>query len=232
MNITDLKKDEQRKNDFIGMISHELITPVTALSSYLQILQAKAKFAEDYFTARALDKACGQLKKMTAMIHSFLNLSRLESGKMTVNKYPFQFENLLQEMIEETELMHATHRIVLTPCDPILVNADQYKIGNVISNLLGNAIKYSPPTSLIEVKCKTGGNNLQLSVKDEGAGINTEYIEKIFDRYYRVDSNTKVPGFGIGLYLCAEIIRHRQGKIWVESKPGRGSTFHFKIPLQ
>lgn len=231
--ITESKQDEQRKNDFIGMVSHELKTPLTSLGGYVQILQARAEKNQDAFTSGALTKANNQVKKMTTMINGFLNLSRLESGKIHLDKQRFKLDELVKDIIDEMALITASHTIILLPCNPITIYADMDKIGNVISNLLSNAIKYSPNNFNIEVQCKVKENHALLSVKDNGFGIADKDIEHLFDRYYRVESNhtQTISGFGIGLYLSAEIIERHDGRIWVESEPGKGSTFGFTLPL-
>lgn len=233
LDITEQKQDEQRKNDFIGMVSHELKTPLTSLSAYIQMLHARAKKSDDTFTTGALDKVSTQVKKMSSMINGFLNVSRLESGKIHLDIQNFQMDELVKDMVDETILTTASHELVLLPCDPAMVSADRDKIGSVISNLLSNAIKYSPRGMTIEVQCKINDGMVQVSVKDQGMGIKPQDIDRLFERYYRVDSKQTqtISGFGIGLYLCAEIIQRHNGKIWAESQLGIGSTFYFSLPL-
>ena len=232
--ITEQKQDDIRKNDFIGMVSHELKTPITSLNAYLQMLQAKARKAEDAFTLSALDKSVSQVRKMTKMINGFLNVSRLESGKMHIDPSRFDMAELVKEVEEESVATVTSHQIIFAPIVETYVIADRDKIGQVVNNFISNAVKYSPLGSTINVACETVGDNTQVSVKDEGFGIKAEDQQKLFDRYYRVESNAAhIAGFGIGLYLCAEIIqRHEGGKIWVESEIGKGSTFKFSIPLE
>ncbi|TCC97349.1 PAS domain-containing sensor histidine kinase [Pedobacter psychroterrae] len=230
MDITEQKRDEQRKNDFIGIVSHELKTPLTSLKAYLQVLQAKAN-ADDTFTNSALNQSVKQIRKMTTMINSFLNVSRLEAGKIHMNKQSFDMSLLIKEIEEETEVMNASHHIMFEEMETVFVNADRDKIGQVISNLISNAMKYSNVGTTIRIACIKMDNTIQLSVKDEGIGVAEKDREQLFDRYYRVESNTLVSGFGIGLYLSAEIIDHHQGKIWVESDFGKGSVFYFTLPL-
>lgn len=233
MDVTEQKKDEQRKNDFIGMVSHELKTPLTSLKGYAQILQAKAKKNEDTFAINALSKVTDQVAKMTAMINGFLNLSRLESGKIHLKKTVFNMDELVKENTEEAQMLTSIHEIVFQPCEPVQVFADRDKIGSVISNMISNAVKYSPHGKQVEIRCEVIGDAVQISVKDHGIGINAEDVPRLFDRFYRVESNETelISGFGIGLYLSAEIVLHHKGKIWVESKPGEGSTFFFSLPL-
>lgn len=233
MDITERKLDELRKNDFIGMVSHELKTPLTTLSALVQVLAAKLKDMPDNFISGAMDKAGVQVKKMTNMINGFLNISRLESGKILIVKEIFDLGELIAEMIEETRLATSSHNILFNAADEIAVNADKDKIGSVISNLLSNAVKYSPKGKNIKVCFRKVDGCAEVSVKDEGMGIKSQDLEKLFDRYYRVETKhtAHISGFGIGLYLSAEIIRRHNGNIWAESESGVGSTFYFTLPL-
>ncbi len=232
--VTEQRRDEQRKNDFIGMVSHELKTPLTSLTAIVQVLNSKLKNSEDSFISGALDKANIQVRKMSSMINGFLNISRLESGKIHLDKRDFSLETLIENMIAETQFSSPGYFISLSPCNPISVNADPDKIGSVISNLLSNAVKYSPKGTRIEVSCMIKGNGVEISVHDEGIGVKADDVKHLFDRYYRVDNPnySHISGFGIGLYLSSEIIRQHKGEIWVESVPGEGSTFYFSIPLK
>ncbi len=231
--ITESKLDEARKNDFIGMVSHELKTPLTSLTALIQLANRRLKNNEDNFVSAALEKANVQVKRMTSMINGFLNVSRLESGKILLRKQEFNLESLIQEVIGETELTVSSHPIKFEPCSPVIISADHDKINSVLTNLISNAVKYSPKGKIINIQCKIAGNNAQVSVKDEGMGINAGDIGKLFERYYRVenDDTQHISGFGIGLYLSSEIIQRHEGKIWVESEPGAGSTFFFSLPL-
>lgn len=233
MDITEQKQDEQRKNDFIGMVSHELKTPLTSLTGYAQLLQSRAKKNEDTFSLNALTKVALQAQKMTAMINGFLNISRLESGKIQLNKQVFNLDELIEENIEESEILITTHTITFRQCEPVSVFADRDKIGSVISNMISNAVKYSPEGKEIEVNCEVTGLYAQISVKDYGMGIDADDMEKLFGRFYRVENKQTqlISGFGIGLYLSAEIVERHHGKIWVESEPGVGSTFFFNLPI-
>lgn len=232
--VTEQRRDEQRKNDFIGMVSHELKTPLTSLTAIIQVLNSKLKNSEDSFISGALDKANIQVRKMSSMINGFLNISRLESGKIHLDKRDFSLETLIENMIAETQFSSPGYLISLSPCNPISVNADPDKIGSVISNLLSNAVKYSQKGTSIEVCCVIKDNDVEISVRDEGIGVKADDVKHLFDRYYRVNNPnySHISGFGIGLYLSSEIIRQHKGEIWVESIPGEGSTFYFSIPLK
>lgn len=232
IDITEQKLDELRKNDFIGMVSHELKTPLTAINGFVQVLQRKAKKDEDNYSIVALDKTHNQIRKMTTMINGFLNVSRLESSKLLIEKSDFSLDTLLKETIEEMYISQSSHQIILNPTCEVTINADRDKIGNVISNLISNGLKYSDNSTRIEVTCKLHDNEVEVEIKDEGIGIKPDDIDKLFERYYRVKGNHTISGFGIGLYLSAEIIERHNGKIWAESEEGIGSTFHFTLPLK
>ena len=168
---------------------------------------------------------------MSRMINGFLNVSRLESGKLLIEKSNFNLDELLKETIEETYISQSSHQIILNPTCNVVLNADRDKIGNVISNLISNGLKYSDNGTRLEVTCKLHDTQVEIQIKDEGIGIKPDDIEKLFERYYRVQGNHTISGFGIGLYLSAEIIERHGGRIWAESEEGKGSVFHFTLPL-
>jgi len=231
--ITERKLDEARKNDFIGIVSHELKTPLTSLNAITQVVNAKLKKSDDTFLSGAMEKATRQVKRMAGLINGFLDISRLESGKILVEKKPFKLDELLHEIADETVLTVNTHTVSLAKTVPVEVDADRERINSVISNLVSNAVKYSANGTRIEIKCRVRTDSVVVSVKDQGMGVSLNDLDKIFDRYYRVESsNTQhISGFGIGLYLSAEIIKRHEGKIWAKSESGKGSTFYFSLPL-
>lgn len=233
LDITEQKEEELRKNDFIGMISHELRTPLTSLSAYVQLLQYKLKEDQNIFTKETLTKVGIQLKRMSGMVDGFLNVSVLESGNITLQKSNFDLVELIKSVAEENRVLMPGHFIQVIGEENINVFADQQKIGNVINNLISNAAKYSRKDSLIALRAEIIGDFVQVSIEDEGIGIHKEDQAKLFNRFFRVDSpNTKtIAGFGVGLYICEEIIKKHQGKIWMESEMDKGSTFYFIIPL-
>ncbi len=233
LDITEQKLNELRKNDFIAMVSHELKTPLTSLKAYVQILIPRLRKSGDDFTVEMLGKANLQVKKMTEMINGFLNISRLDAGRIHLDKSSFMLNDLIKESLENFALTSTSHHLYFLPYENLKVNADYEKIGQVINNLLSNAVKYSPRGKLIEISCRREANMAVVSVKDEGMGIKPQDIGKLFERFYRVESKhtLAISGFGIGLYLCSEIIQIHEGKIWIESEKGKGSTFHFSIPM-
>lgn len=180
-----------------------------------------------------LEKAGKQLAKMTRMINGFLNVSRLEFGRIQMDYQVFDLAELMREVQEEAIATISNHNIVFVSAPGIWLNADREKTSQVFNNLLSNADKYSPPGSTIEVTATVKDNYAEVSVRDEGTGVNSEDLPRLFERYYRVKEADKnhIAGFGIGLYLCAEIVKLHGGKIWAESQPGNGSTFFFTLPV-
>jgi two-component system sensor histidine kinase VicK len=232
--ITEQKQNEQRKNDFISMVSHELKTPLTSTISYVQVSQKKALANGDQLIAGMLGRAGKQLGKMTTLINGFLNVSRLEAGKINIDKKRFNMAILIKE-IEDSMIPEATsHQVIFAPVEQTWVNVDKDKIEQVINNFISNAIKYSAPDTTIQIACVTEGNYVYVSVRDEGMGIRPEDQAKLFNRFYRVEgqATNSIAGFGIGLYICKEIIERHEGQIGVNSTPGTGSTFWFTLPVE
>lgn len=233
MDITEQKQNDLRRSKFIGIVSHELKTPLTALKAYVQMLNNWAKKQKDSFSIGALSKVEKQVRKMLNMINSLLNLSGAEAGKIHLTKKIFSLDELISEVVEETLFITATHQIILSPCETIRINADRDKIEQVLVNLLSNAAKYSAKEEPIELACTVHENKAMVSIRDRGMGISPQDIEKLFLPHYRVESKEteKIEGFGIGLYLCSEIIQRHHGRIWVESEVGKGTIVNFTLPV-
>jgi PAS domain S-box-containing protein len=231
--ITEQKKNEQLKNDFISMVSHELKTPLTSMQGYIQVLQGREGISQDPFASSMLQKANKQTIRMATLINGFLNVSRLESGQIHMNKERFDMAQLMVEIEEEFLTSIKSHKIVFAPVETVYVWADFDKIGQVVNNLVTNAIKYSPYGSTIHVSCVTRENKAVVCVADEGEGISQENLPRLFERYFRIENKAyeNISGFGIGLYLCAEIINRHDGKIWGESELGTGSQFYFTLDV-
>ncbi|WP_069659463.1 sensor histidine kinase [Arcticibacter eurypsychrophilus] len=233
IDITEQKQNNLRRSKFIGMVSHELKTPLTALNAYIQMLNTWATKQKDSFAIGTMSKVDRQVKKMINMINNLLNLSGAEAGKIHLNKQAFKLNELIKEVIDETLFMTSSHKIHMVPCEMINVVADRDKIDQVLVNLLSNAAKYSEKGTSIQIACALKDNCVELSVIDQGLGIAQQDIDKLFLPHYRVESKEteRIPGFGIGLYLCAEIVKKHKGNICVESELGKGSTFKFTLPV-
>ncbi|MCZ4223371.1 chemotaxis protein CheB [Pedobacter rhodius] len=230
--ITIHKQDEVRKNDFIAMVSHELRSPLTILQAYIQLLKSKADKPDFNFTVSALEKASIQIRKMTTLIKGFLSVSSFESGRIKLNRETFEMNGLVSETIYEILFLAPVHTIALKEGPLCKVNGDRDKIGQVISNYISNAIKYNIEERPIEIEVSCTEDIVQVSVADLGLGIHQNDQHRLFERYSRIDttSTKTIAGFGLGLYLSSEIISRHNGKVWVESEPGKGSKFYFNLP--
>jgi two-component system CheB/CheR fusion protein len=232
LDITESKRDEIRKNDFIAMASHELKTPLTTIKAYLQLLAKKLSSSNDAFVHNALHKAGYQINKMADLVHGFLDLSKLESGKLQLRLQLFDLNQLIAEVVNEILNTNAGDKIVFDPDGDLQVKADREKIAQVVNNFLSNAIKYSDRGSVIKVFSRKTADGVIVSVTDEGIGIKPKDQERLFQRFYRVESEKmkNISGFGIGLYLASEIIQRHNGQIGVQSDENTGSTFFFTLP--
>jgi|SRR5579885_375245 len=230
--VLEQQKLETRKDDFISMASHELKTPVTSLKSYVQVLQKLSEKEKHTTQVQYLSKMDKQINKLTKLISDLLDLSKIEGGRLQLEREAFPIDELVKEVVE-TVRMTTTNKILLNGQTKKQVVGDRDRLGEVLTNLLTNAIKYSPSGSTIQVTTKANKKEMVISVQDNGIGVAKEHQDRIFDRFYRVEGiNEKTyPGFGIGLYFSAEVIKRHGGRIWVESEKGQGSTFSFTLPL-
>lgn len=233
LDITDKKLEEIRKNDFITMASHELKTPLTSMKAYVQILIASSRKSNNDFFASSLMKVEAQINKINRMINDFLDLSRMELGKLTLNLERFELNQVILESIEEIKPIVTHHEIHFTPGEPVYLYADRQKIEEVILNFLNNAVKYSENFKPVTVNVRVSGSDVTLSVTDTGIGIPRHDQARIFERFYRSERASKhgFSGFGIGLYISSEIIQRHSGTIGVKSEEGKGSEFYFTLPV-
>lgn len=233
LDITEQKRQDQRRIDFIGIVSHELRSPLTSMNGYLQMLELNAKKKDDQFTGNIAAKARRQSDRMAGMITGFLDVARVGEGKIQIQSVPFDIAELIKAAEEESLATITSHKVIYHPVEHIMVNADQDKIEQVLINFINNAVKYSAQGTTINVSAVKQDQHVRVCVKDEGMGIPAKDLPHVFDRFYRVDGEhlKTVKGFGIGLYLCREIIERHGGRLGVESTVGAGSNFWFEIPV-
>lgn len=230
--IDDQKQAVKKKDEFISIASHELKTPLTTIKAYVQLLD-RAIEAEDP-TRLYVERTLIQIRKLDKLIVDLLDLSKIENGKLKFNKKLFPFGTTLSNAVEMIRQTYPDYQIILRGKSDIQLYGDESRIEQVIINYLTNAVKYSPENKEIQVETDIRPDGrLLLRVQDFGIGIGKDHQSNIFSKFYRVEeAANRFQGLGIGLYICAEIIRRHEGEYGVESEPGQGSTFYFTIPTE
>lgn len=222
----------RQKDDFIGVASHELKTPVTSMKVYAEIVQEKLSENGNTEDAELLGRLNTQIDRLTHLINDLLDTTKISEGRMSFTFAPMNMNDVVRERVEEMSRV-TNHHLDLQLQELPDINADQERIGQVVTNLLSNAIKYSPEKSGIVISTERVQEGIRVSVKDMGLGIPAEEQHKIFERFYRVTTSNldTYPGVGLGLYISAQIINRHQGSIAVQSEEGHGSTFSFILPV-
>ncbi|MEO8886516.1 MAG: PAS domain S-box protein [Mucilaginibacter sp.] len=226
----EVKALNEKKDEFIGLASHELKTPLTSISGYLQII---GRLKTDEQSQKFVEKTIQQVKKLTSLVTDLLDVSKIEAGKLQLSIENFDIKPVVAGAIELIHHSNENYTLSLnTTIDTLMINGDPHRIEQVLINLLSNAIKYSPGANKVEVILTHVGNRVNIGVKDFGVGIAADKLTKVFSRFYRIEGeNPNISGLGIGLYLSHEIITRHHGKIWVESEKGTGSTFWISLPV-
>jgi two-component system CheB/CheR fusion protein len=221
-----------RKDEFIGIASHELKTPLTSIKGYVQLIKDSVTHQQTQQLPVYVEKAEQNIQKLTHLINDLLDVSKIQEGKLTYNFAEFDVEVMLKESIENVQHTTRSHKIVLKNTVASHYFGDKLRIEQVLNNFLTNAIKYSPNADTVIVNAEKIKNYIVISVKDFGIGIEPENMSKLFDRFYRIDNtSSKFGGLGLGLYISAEIIKRHKGTFWIDSEVGKGSTFYFLLPL-
>jgi len=229
--IEDQKQTVKKKDEFISIASHELKTPLTTIKAYVQLLDRS--IGADEPTRMYVERTLVQVQKLDSLIVDLLDLSKIENGKLMFNKKTFDFESTLSNAVEMIRQTYPDYKIVRKGRADVEVFGDETRIEQVIINYLTNAVKYSPDQK--EVVIETGTREdaqVFVRVRDYGIGIGKEHQQHIFSKFYRAEeAANRFQGLGIGLYICAEIIRRHEGTFGVESEPGQGATFYFSVPF-
>jgi PAS domain S-box-containing protein len=229
--ITDQRLLQQQKDEFISLASHELKTPLTSLKAYIQLLQ-RAKEGQR-IPREFVDNSIKQIGRLEKLIADLLDVSKISSGKLTYNMETIDFSILLREAIRSLQLTVPSHWFVLQGNPAVMLKGDRYRLEQVLSNYLMNAVKYSPNSNNVVINSEIDGDKLIVSVQDFGIGISPEHLHSLFDRFYRIESSSRsFEGLGLGLYVSSEIIKRHHGDFWIKSEPDKGSTFYFSLPIE
>ncbi len=227
----EVKFLNEKKDEFIGLASHELKTPLTSISGYLQILN---KIVKEEHQQKFIDKTLKMVGKLTSLVNDILDISKIQAGKLTFGREIINLNEAVYESVELLNYSQQTHKIIFNPWpEKIEIMGDQQRLDQVIINLLTNAVKYSPAHSEVILTIKKHKKEITISVQDFGIGIPEESLDHIFSRFYRVEGlKHEMSGLGIGLYITKEIIDKHNGRIWAESALGKGSTFFITLPIK
>jgi PAS domain S-box-containing protein len=234
VDITELKQLQRQKDEFIGIASHELKTPVTSIKAYTQLLESVMRRKGDIHEADMMGKMSVQINRLTVLIEDLLDVTKITSGRLQFHQGWFNFNQMMQEVVEDLQRTTTKHTLIEDFKADVEVYSDKDRISQVLINLITNAIKYSPDADEIIISTKVEHNQVEVCVQDFGIGIAEDKVDKVFEQFYRVsgDKEHTFPGLGLGLYISSEIIIREGGKIWVNSIEGKGSTFCFSLPLE
>ena len=230
--VTQRRRLEQQKEDFLSIASHELKTPITSLKAYGQLLKSELQEKEEWENARLVEKMNAQVNRLTDLIHDLLDTTKITEGQLVLAYETFDLTKLIRLVAEELQQFSQKQPLELLCERAVKVTADRKRIEQVITNLLSNAIKYSPDGGRILISCQIVDTVVEVRITDNGIGIPPDAKEKIFDRFFRIKHNRSntLPGMGLGLYICAGIVHRHGGDIGVENNPGGGSVFYFTLP--
>jgi PAS domain S-box-containing protein len=231
--IDEQKQMQRQKDDFLGIASHELKTPVTSIKAYAQVLGAMLSNEGEEKKAQMVMKMDAQLNRLTNLIGDLLDVTKINSGRILFNKVWFDFNQAVQECVQDLQHTTNKHILVMDFKETGKIYSDKERIGQVITNLISNAVKYSPHANRIIISTERDEKMITVCVEDFGIGIPEDKKDKVFEQFYRVGGSKQhtFPGLGLGLYISNEIIRREGGKMWVNSTEGKGSTFCFSLPV-
>ena len=224
---------EVRRNEFTSMVVHELKTPLSSLKGYSQLLGKRFERAGDEQGAYLATRMDQQVNKLTGLINELLDVTRLEGGQLPLRESAFAFDELVEEVVADIQFTAEQHSIIIEGRTHATIRADRERIGQVLTNLLTNAIKYAPDSKTILVKLTGDAQSVTACIQDSGPGIPKASQVRIFEPFYQIERPDQGPaqGLGLGLAIAAGLIERHHGKIWVESEEGVGTIFCFTLPL-
>lgn len=230
VDIHEKKTAEAQKDAFIHIAGHELRTPLTSLMGYVGLLLREKDNSEQ--TTQYLRKCYYSALKMRGLVNDFLDFSKVQQGQLSFKITTFNFDKLVSETVENLQLSNPSHQILLVGKTENVLHGDRGRIEQVITNLLNNAIKYSPKQNKVEVTLENAQDAVLMRVKNYGVGIEPDELNHIFEKFHRASNAGKVKGMGLGLYISKEIVDFHKGTITVNSKLGEGSEFIVRLPVE
>ncbi|MFB9842865.1 ATP-binding protein [Mucilaginibacter ginsenosidivorans] len=232
--IEDQKKELEKKDEFIGVASHELKTPLTSLKGYLQLMKMQLKDNYPPVFSTYLDKANAVANKLQHLVDDLLDVSKINAGRLDYRMEVINLKDIVDDCAESSRHIYNGFTFVVDNDHDYMIRANTERLEQVITNLVNNAVKYSKTDKHIIIKTEQkGDNSVRVSVTDFGIGLDQDQKKKIFERFYRIeDKKYMTSGLGMGLYISSQIMSTHNGTMGVESEPGKGSTFYFELPLE
>jgi len=225
---------DEKKNEFLSVASHELKTPLTSIMAFTKLALDAGEGGASEKVLHYLEKIDHQARKLHLLIQQLLDISGIELGKLGYAMEEKEWNEYMTDLIPTLELLVPMHRLFWKPCPgTVMIRMDGLRIEQVLTNLVSNAAKYSDPDTRIDINCISDSDGLTVCVRDEGIGISSQNISRLFDKYFREEAVAdKYTGFGIGLSIAAGIVREHRGSIWAEKNEDAGSSFYFRLPLK
>ena len=216
------------RDTFISVVSHDLKNPLAGIKGYAQLMRRRGTYDE-----QAVDRIAAQVSLLERLISDLTDVARLESRRLELHPRRLDLTGLVRDSVDQLQRQTTDHRLLISaPSQAVEGRWDPDRLGQVLQNLLANAVKYSPDGGDIAVQVESLGDRAQVSIRDEGLGIPTEALPHLFDQFFRAHGDDSAPGLGLGLYIARSLIEAHGGQLWVESQgPGHGSTFRFTLPL-
>jgi PAS domain S-box-containing protein len=232
--VTLRKKLEQQKDEFVSIVSHELKTPLTSIKLFIQLVEKRLRARGDKQDSYFMKNVIKQTDRLSDLINELLHVGRIEAGELILHKKKVDLDKLIKRIVVDYQYTTENHTLVKEGEIKRKVFCDAYRIEQVLTNLITNAIKYSPNADKIIVKFGIKKDQVVISVQDFGLGIAKKDQLYIFERFYRTEKKKEqnIEGFGLGLYISSQIIQKHGGRMWVDSVKGKGSTFYFTLPLK
>ncbi len=227
------KQAERTKDEFITMASHELKTPLTSIKGYMQMVERSVERDLKEDAKKYLERTRQQLEKLNILIDDLLDTSKIASGKLEFKNRVYDIDPIIDNAVDIIRQTYPSHQIIKTGNAEVKIYGDQLRIEQVILNYLTNSIKYSPnSTEILFDVSLLSCDEVLINVTDSGIGIPKDKQAQLFTKFYRVEeSSNRFQGLGMGLYICAEIIKRHHGRYGVDSEPGKGSSFYFTLPV-
>jgi signal transduction histidine kinase len=231
--MAERRELEQRKDAFIVMASHELKTPLSTLKVSSQLLKRRCEQQGLSAPVLALAKMEAQIDRLTRLVNDLLDVSKIQAGTVEYAEEPVAMDALVHDIVDLLQQTTTTHILTVSGASDQTVIGDRDRLGQVVTNLLTNAMKYSPQADKVEIGLASSKDRVVIQVRDYGVGIAKVHQNKIFERFYRVNDSHEntFPGLGMGLYIACAIVKHYAGTITVESEEGKGSTFSVSLPV-